>query len=173
MSDHKSATSLKNEIEKKLNEQIEREAYAAFFYYSVASWMDEQGYTGATNFFFGQGDEEWEHMKKIFHFVNRADGRVVVPSIKQPPKEFQSFREAFKQSLENEKSVTKSIHEIVDLCLSEKDYTTFNFLQWYVDEQLEEEDLFSTLLDKIDILEDSKGFYLLDQELEHRGKAEG
>ena len=156
-------------IQKKLNQQVEREAYAAFLYFSMASWMDSNGYVGTAQFLYSQADEEMEHMKKIFHYINDAGGKAIVPSIDQPPKDFNSYKDIIEKSLENERTVTESIHDIVEACLKEKDYTTFNLMQWYVDEQLEEENQFNTIIDKLTMLGDGKeGLYLLDQELGER-----
>lgn len=157
---------LKSSIEKHLNDQVEREAYACFLYYSMASWMEANGFTGASKFLYSQGDEEMEHMKKIFFYINEAGGRAIMPSVKQPPKDFKSFSEVFEESLKSEQQVTEAIHEIVEACLKEKDYTTFNMMQWYVDEQHEEENQFNTILEKINLLGDGhEGLYLLDKEL--------
>ncbi len=162
---------LKKNIEKMLNEQVEREAYAAFYYFSMASWMDNNGYVGTAKFLYSQADEEMEHMKKVFHYINDAGGQAVVPSIDQPPKSFKSYKEIIDTSLENEKKVTEAVHEIVEASLKEKDYTTFNLMQWYVDEQHEEENQFSTIIEKLNMLGDGKeGLYLLDREL--GGKSE-
>ncbi len=164
---------LKKNVQSMLNEQVEREAYAAFFYFSIGAWMDSNGYVGTAKFFYSQADEEMEHMKKIFHYINNAGGQAVVPSIDQPPKDFKSYKEIMEKSLDNEKAVTEAIHQIVETCLKEKDYTTFNLMQWYVDEQLEEENLFSTILDKLHMLGDGKeGLYLLDQELGNKADNE-
>lgn len=165
---------LTKNIQNMLNEQVKREAYAAFFYFSMGSWMDRNGYEGTAKFMYSQADEEMEHMKKIFHYINNAGGDAIVPSIDQPPKNFDSYKQIIEKSFENEQSVTKAIHEIVEACLNERDYTTFNLMQWYVDEQLEEENLFSTVLDKLNMLKDEQnGLYLLDQELGQKANEEG
>lgn len=162
---------LKKNIEKMLNEQVEREAYAAFYYFSMASWMDSNGYVGTAKFLYGQADEEMEHMKKVFHYINDAGGKAVVPSIDQPPSDFKSYKEIIDTSLENEKKVTEAVHNIVEASLKEKDYTTFNLMQWYVDEQHEEESQFDTILEKLNMLGNGKeGLYLLDKELGEKGE---
>lgn len=160
---------LTKKIQKMLNEQVEREAYVAFLYYSVGSWMEAEGFHGTSRFFYAQGDEEMDHMKKVFHYLNDADGKAVAPSIPQPPADFDSYYKVFEVGLENEQTVTKAINAIVEACLKEKDYTTFNLMQWYVDEQLEEETMFRNILDKLELVgNDKRGLYLLDRELGER-----
>jgi ferritin len=157
---------LSNKMEKTLNEQIAKEAYASNYYLALASWCDDVGFVGTSKFMFAQSSEERDHMMRIFHYVNDAGGRALAPEIKQPPKSAESIPAMFENVLEHERSVTKSINNIVDLALEEKDYTTFNFLQWFVEEQLEEEDTFETILDRVRIAgEDNRGLYLLDREL--------
>lgn len=154
-------------IEKSLNAQIAHEANASFYYLSMASWCDSNGYSGATKFLYSHSDEEKEHMLKLFHYINEAGGRSIVPSIKQPQSEFKSLIQIFELMLKHEIEVTKEINGLVELCLKEKDYSTFNFLQWYVAEQHEEEMLFRSILDKAKLIgaDDSKGLYWLDKEI--------
>lgn len=156
-------------IEGKLNEQIAMEFNASNFYLAIASWCDTQGYEGTAHFFVQQSNEERDHGMRIFHFINSLDGHAVAPEISKPPVSFNSYREIFERSLEQEKRNTKAIHEIVDMTLSEKDYSTYNFMHWYLDEQVEEENLFRSILDKLDIVgEEGSGLYMLDNELGQR-----
>ncbi len=165
-------------IEEKLNEQIAMEFNASNFYLAIASWCDTQGYEGTAHFFVQQSNEEREHGMRIFHFVNSLDGHAIAPDISKPPVAFDSYRNVFEQSLAQEKRNTKAIHEIVNLTLNTKDYSTYNFMHWYLDEQVEEENLFRSILDKIDIIGDEgSGLYMLDNQLGQRqdtdaGKAE-
>ena len=107
-------------------------------------------------------------MLKLIKFVNERGGRAIITGLKEPQKEFKSLERVFEQLLDHEVSVTKSINNVVDVCLQEKDYTTHNFMQWYVSEQLEEEALARTMLDKIKLIKgDSAGIYLFDRDLEN------
>jgi len=156
-------------IEDKLNEQIALEFNASHFYLAAASWCDTQGYEGSAHFFVMQSEEEREHGLRIFHFLNSLDGHAIAPAIEKPPVEFESYRDVFERSLEHEQKNTKAIHGIVDLTLSDKDYSTYNFMHWYLEEQVEEENLFRSILDKLDIIGDEgSGLYMLDSELGQR-----
>lgn len=157
---------LSKSIEKALNNQIVIEAYASFYYLSMASWCDTQGYTGTSKFLYTHAEEEKMHMLKIFHYINDTGGHAITAGIKNPPHDFKSLKGLFQDVLKHEQSVTKSINELVGLCLGEKDYSTYNFLQWYVAEQHEEEKLIKTVLDKIKIIgETGPGLFMIDQEI--------
>lgn len=153
-------------IEKALNVQIEVEARSSQFYLAMASWADTKGFSGVSQFLYRHSDEERQHMLKLIHYVNERGGKAVIPSLNQPPTDFESVQEVFKQLFEHERKVTEQINGVVDVCLSEKDYTTHNFMQWYVSEQIEEEALARTILDKLALIGNDKGgLYLFDREL--------
>jgi ferritin len=157
-------------IEQALNNQIAEEAYASYYYLAMASWCDKSGLPGSAKFLYAQSEEEREHMTKLFIYINETGGHAITPSIKQPPLNYKSVEEIIHMVLEHERDVTKSINNLVDLCLKEKDYSTFHFLQWYVAEQHEEERLFTALLDKIKTLGGDKGaMYWIDKELAAMG----
>lgn len=157
---------LSKKIESALNKQIEMEAYASYYYLSMASWCDKNGLPGAAKFLYGHSNEEREHMLKLFHYINEAGGHAITPAVKQPGKEYKSVTAIIQSVLNHEIMVTKAINGLVELCLKEKDYSTFNFLQWYVAEQHEEETLFRTVLDKISIIgDDKKGLFWIDKEI--------
>ena len=144
-------------IEKILNEQIEKEAYSSQLYLSMAVWADGQGLSGVSTFMYAHAEEERGHMLKLVRFVAERGGTVVIPSIAQPPVDFQTIRAVFETLLDHEVMVTESINEIVFMTLQEKDYTTHNFMQWFVSEQMEEEALARTILDKLTLIGDEPG----------------
>jgi len=157
---------LNNKIEKVLNDQVALEAFSSFQYLAMASWLENHGFMGSATFIYHQVEEEHMHMMKLFHYINEAGGKALSPALKRAELDFTSFQSLFEQILVNERTISNSIHEIVDLALKEKDYTTFNFLQWYVSEQLEEENLFKEINDKISMVGESKeALYLLDRDL--------
>lgn len=158
---------LTKKVENALNKQIEMEGYASNYYLSAASWCDSKGLPGCAGFLYRHADEERMHMMKIFNYVNDAGGHALAPAIKQPPVKFKSLKDLFKAVFDHEIEVTKSINSLVDLCMGEKDHSSYHFLQWYVAEQHEEEKLFRLILDKIDLLgpDDSRGLYWIDREL--------
>jgi ferritin len=158
---------MNNRVEAALNEQIKKEASSSQFYLAMASWAECNGLNGTAKFMYSHSDEERFHMLKLIKFVNERGGKAVIPAIDQPPVEFKNLKNVFELLLTHEISVTESINNLVDICLQEKDYTTHNFVQWYVSEQLEEEALARTVLDKIKLIgNDSGGLYLFDRDLE-------
>lgn len=153
-------------LQKSLNKQIEAEAYAGNYYLAMASWCDKQGLQGSARFLYAHAEQEREHMMKLFHYVNDAGGSAVAPEIQKPPVEYKDLKNVFEAVLTHEKSVTKSINNLVDECLSEKDFSTFNFLQWYVAEQHEEEKLFQSILSLIKIAgTEGRGIFFIDKEI--------
>ncbi len=158
---------LKEKIEKALNKQIELEASSSQFYLAMASWAETVGLNGTSAFLYGHSDEERQHMLKLVKFINERGGKAVIPALTQPPSTYSSIMEIFESLLEHELNVTDSINNVVDVCLQEKDYTTHNFMQWYVSEQLEEEALARNIIDKLNMIGNDKGgLYLFDRDLE-------
>ena len=152
---------------KALNEQIGLEGYASYLYLSMASWCDKEGLEGCARFMHRQSDEERMHMLKIFHYLSEVDAHALTPGIKQPPHEFESVRSMFEEVYKHEQKVTTAISKLVRLSYEENDFTTMEFLQWYVEEQREEEALMRTILDKIKIIGDGpSSLYYIDQEIE-------
>ncbi len=159
---------MNNKVEKALNAQIIKESSSSQFYLAMASWAENNGLSGTAKFMYQHSDEERFHMLKLVKFVNERGGTAIIPGIEQPPKTFKNLANVFELLLEHEISVTDSINQIVDVCLTEKDYTTHNFIQWYVAEQLEEEALARTILDKIKLIGgDKSGMYMFDRDLEN------
>ena len=155
-------------VEKALNEQIEKEAASSQFYLSMSSWAETQGLCGTSNFLYAQADEERFHMLKLVKFINERGGKAIIPGLDKPQAEFEGPQHLFQLLLAHELKITESINNLVDVCLQEKDYTTHNFMQWYVSEQLEEEALARTILDKIKLIgNDKAGLYLFDRDLEN------
>ena len=143
------------------------EAYASFYYLAAASWCDKQGLFGCSKFMYSHAEEERDHMMRLFNYIIDAGGNAIAPAVKQPPKEFGTLKKMFKNVLEHEVEVTGSINNLVDLCIKEKDHSTNNFLQWFVAEQHEEEKVFSTIIDRMNIIgAEEKNLYWIDQEVE-------
>jgi len=154
-------------VETALNDQISKEASSSQYYLAMASWAENNGLNGTSKFMYTHSDEERFHMLKLVKFVNERGGKALIPSIAQPPTEFDNLKSVFELLLKHEISVTDSINNLVDICLQEKDYTTHNFVQWYVSEQLEEEALARTILDKLKLIgDDNGGMYMFDRDLE-------
>jgi ferritin len=157
---------LSKTIEEALNEQVALEAFSSNQYLAMASWMDQQGFEGTATFLYEQSDEERMHMMKLFHYINDAGGFAITPALESPVLEFDNYKSTFELILQQEQKVSNAIHGLVNKSLEAKDYTTHNFLQWYVSEQLEEEAMFRTILDKLKIIGDnSAALYMLDRDL--------
>lgn len=154
-------------IEAALNDQIQKESSSSQFYLAMASWAEINGLNGTSKFMYQHSDEERFHMLKLIKFVNERGGTAIVPAIEQPPVSFKGIEHIFELLLEHEQAVTASVNNVVDVCLQEKDYSTHNFMQWYVSEQLEEEALARSVLDKLRLIGGDKGgLYLFDRDLE-------
>lgn len=158
---------LSKNMEAALNKQIGFEGYASYLYLSMASWCDNEGLAGCSRFLYRQSAEERQHMLRIFKYINEMDGHALAPGIDQPPHTFASVKALFEQVYEHERSVTLSINELVSQSYEEKDHATFNFLQWYITEQREEESLMRTILDRLKLIGDGpQSLYFIDQEIE-------
>ena len=157
-------TSLKEEIEILLNSQIKMEAEASAKYLAMASWCDQNGYKNSAAYFLAQSNEEREHMLKIFNYVLTVGGAAVSPEVGTVEHDYASFRSVFEAALNSEIGVTKSINRIVTASRNVEDYATENFLQWFVTEQIEEEDNARRALELFDVIgEEGVGRYQIDK----------
>lgn len=158
---------LQQSIVDKLNEQINLEFYSSNGYLQMSSWCSKHGFEGAAAFLLRHADEELEHMQKLFDYVCEAGAMPLLGKIEAPCKEYASLKELFDAVLAHEKHVTAKINELVEVTFAAKDYSTFNFLQWYVAEQHEEEKLFNEVLDKFVVAgESNRALYFIDKDLE-------
>ncbi|MDP8100618.1 non-heme ferritin [Phocoenobacter atlanticus] len=157
---------LSNKIITMLNEQLNLELYSSNLYLQMSAWCTNKGYEGAAIFLREHATEEMGHMRKLFTYLNETGAYTTIAEIEAPKSEFSSLKEVLELTFEHEKLITKKINELVEITLAEKDFASFNFLQWYVSEQHEEETLFGGILDKLNLLgQDSKGLYYIDKEL--------
>nr|WP_297591850.1 ferritin [Nitrosopumilus sp.] len=157
---------LSPKIKKALNDQILLEASASNSYLAMATWCEVTGYQGAANYFYAQSDEERTHMLKIVHFLNDLGATATIPAIKAPVSSYKSLETLIKTALKNEQAVTKAIHKIVEMTQKEKDHSTYAFLEWFVNEQVQEETKFETILQKFDLLgRDKLGINEIDKYL--------
>ncbi len=149
-----------------LNQQLAMEGQSSAHYLAMASWCDVKGYKGAAEFLYHHAEEEKEHMLKLFHYINDSGGHALQPEIKGVQLTFESFRKIFDLALAYEVKVTYAIHQLVDHCLSIKDFSTFNFLQWFVAEQIEEEIVTRRAVELFDLIgEEGIGCYTIDKEI--------
>lgn len=158
---------LSNSMQAALNKQVKLEAASSHAYLAMASWCEIQpGLDSVAEYFYQQSEEERQHMLKLMRFINERGGFVLVPKLEQPIVTHKGLKSLFEEFLKHEIGVSESINELVDLSLSEKDYATHNFLQWYVNEQIEEEKSARVLNDKLELIgEDKSGLYLFDRDI--------
>ena len=146
-------------ITKAINDQISYEASSANAYIAIGSWCERIGYDGSA-FFFEQAAEETGHTLKLIHYLNGVEAEAIIPAIEKPTSSFESLESTFQFGLKSEQTVTKAIYDLVDMAEKEKDRSTYSFLQWFVSEQIEEETLFHTILQKFDLLGRDKWQYI-------------
>ena len=152
-----------------LNGQINKEMYSAYLYLSMSAYAETIGLSGFANWFYVQYQEETEHAMRIYHYLQEQGDAVKLKTIEQPPVEFESPMQMFEATLEHEKFITKSINDLVDLAIEEKDHATHIFLQWFVTEQVEEEANDNTIIDKLKLIGDqTNALFMLDKELAQR-----
>ena len=153
----------------RLNQQINLEFYSSNLYLQMSSWCEHAGLEGCAEFMHQHAQEEMGHMQRLFNYVNETGAMAVLGQIDAPPTEYESIADVFRKTYEHECLVTSRINDLADAAMKEADYSTFNFLQWYVAEQHEEEKLFKSILDKIELIgDDPKNLFFIDQEV--RGK---
>jgi ferritin len=157
---------LSKNLLKKLNEQVTQEFNASNLYLQMSAWCNHKGLNGSAKFLKNHAADEMSHMHKIFAYIQDTGALAVIDTIKKPDTEFKDIKDVFTKTYIHEKMITKKINNLASTALEEKDFSTFNFLQWYVAEQHEEEKLFKSILDKIEIIGlDGRGLFMIDREI--------
>lgn len=160
---------LKTTIEKALNEQINAEFWSAYLYLSMSAYFQSIGLSGFANWMTMQFQEEISHAMRFFNYVVERGGRVELKPIDKVPKEWKSALHAFEETYKHEQKVTGLIENLVDLAETEKDRATLNMLQWYIDEQVEEESSADEIIQKLKLIgSDGSGLFMYDNELGQR-----
>ncbi len=160
---------LNNKMVDALNGQINKEMYSAYLYMSMSAYTEFIGLKGFANWFYVQYQEEMEHAMRLYKYILEQGSQVKLIAIKEPPSEFGSPLEMFEQTLEHEKYITKSIHDLIELAIEQKDHATQIFLQWYVTEQVEEEANDNEIIDKLKLIgKESGGLFMMNKELSAR-----
>ncbi len=156
-------------LETAINYQINRELFSEYYYLSMASYFNAAGLSGFENFFLVQVEEERFHAMKMYRFLNEKGGQVTLSAIEAPKTEFLSPLEVFQLAYDHEKLVSGLINKLMDLAISENDHATKNFLNWFVEEQVEEEASMETILNKLNLINgEGHGLLMLDNELAMR-----
>jgi len=143
-----------------INKQINNELFSGYLYLSMSAWFETQNLHGMAKWMKLQAGEEQEHAMKFFGYLNERGAAVVLDAIEAPQVSFESALQIFEMAYEHEKFITGKINNLYELALAEKDYPTQNLLQWYIDEQVEEEDNASTAVEMLKMAGD-KSYQLL------------
>ena len=160
---------INDKMTQKLNEQIQKEFFSAYFYLAMQAYFTSQNLDGFANYFRVQIQEERDHALAFFNYIGKIGGKIFLEEIQQPQNDFASPREIFELALKHEQFITQSIYDLMDTAVEVKDHTTQIFLQWFITEQTEEEENMSRVLNKLKLIkEDGAGLLMLDNELAQR-----
>ena len=156
-------------VQQALNDQVQKELHSAYIYLSMAAYFEAENLPGAAHWMRSQAGEEQEHAMKIFDFIQDRGGRVTLQAIDAPPATFSSPLAVFEASYAHEQKVTKSIHDLYALAVKEADYPTQVMLQWFIDEQVEEEKNASAIMAQLQMVGDSPAaLFMIDRQLAAR-----
>jgi len=161
---------ISEKMEQLLNEQIQKEFYSAYLYLSFEAYFTSRNLNGFANWFRVQAMEERDHAIILINYLNLVGGRVKLQAIQAPEWDFKSIEEVLEKALAHEQYVTKSIYNIADQAIEERDHKTGSFIKWFIDEQAEEEDNAQQNLSKIRLVgeDDGRGILMLDTEMAAR-----
>ncbi|WNC68722.1 non-heme ferritin [Thalassotalea nanhaiensis] len=162
---------LKKEMVDQLNSQINLEFYSSNLYLQMSAWCEDKGFEGAAAFMHKHAIEEMQHMNRLFAYVSETGSMPILGSIDAPPHEFKSLVDVFQETYKHECLITEKINSLAHFAFSNQDYSTFNFLQWFVSEQHEEETLFKSIIDKIELVgNDGHALFFVDKDLAEMAK---
>ena len=156
---------LNDRMLKGLNEQITKELYSSYLYLQMAAWLDDHSFPGMAGWMKTQAQEEISHAMIFYNYVDERGGFVELGAIDKPQAAFESVKAIFESTLEHEQKVTASINALMDLAVELKDYATRNRLEWFIEEQVEEESNAQGILDKVNLIGSGHGLFMLDKEL--------
>ena len=157
---------LSKTMEKAINKQIQAEYYSSYMYLAMAAYCDSVNMPGYAHWMREQAEEELEHALKFYAYIVERGGRVVLEAIQQPPVEYDSLLAVAVETYAHEQKVTSLIHGLYEVAVAEKDYASQVFLQWYIKEQVEEEDNARTIVDQLKMIGDHpNGRFMLDRQL--------
>jgi len=160
---------LSKKMEAAINDQMNFEVYSGYIYLAMGAYMDSLDLAGFAKWMKIQWEEELFHAKKMYDFVLERGGRPTYAPVPEPPKDWKSVKAAFEHALEHEKIVTGRINDLMTLAIKEKDYATRSFLNWFIDEQVEEESNVDGIIKQLNMIKDSgHGIFMLDKEFGSR-----
>jgi ferritin len=156
-------------MEKALNGQLIAETYSAYLYLSMSAYFKAEGLEGCASWMFAQAQEELTHALKFYDYINQRGGRVMLTQIDAPPTKWDSSLAVFEDTLNHEQKVTGLINALMDIAIEERDHASQIFLQWFVTEQIEEEESVGEVLTKLKMLNNVPGgMFTMDQDLGQR-----
>jgi ferritin len=162
---------LNRKVQEAINDQIKNELYSGYLYLSMSAYFEGENLQGFAHWMRLQAEEEQEHALKFFDYVHERGGRVVLQAIDQPPVEFASALAVFELTLEHERKVTGLIHDLYALALEENDYASQVMLQWFIDEQVEEESNAEQIVETLKMVGDQgQALLMLDRQLGQRAE---
>lgn len=160
---------LTKRMETELNKQINAEYWSAYLYLSMSAFAEDKGFPGVANWMRIQYEEEITHALKFFDYVVDRGGKITLMPIAEVPNKWKDVLEIFEETLKHEQHVTSLINNLMDVAIEEKDHATKSFLQWYVDEQVEEEASVNEILDQLRMVQgQGNGLYMIDREMKNR-----
>jgi len=152
-----------------LNEQMNYEFFSAHVYLAIAGYCSGESLDGFANFFMVQAEEEKFHAMKIYKYLNDRGRRITLKGMDEPLNEYESVLDAFEHAYQHEQEVTRRIYHLSDLALNDREHATMQFLKWFIDEQVEEEAMFDSIIHKLKRIDhDSNAFFMLDAEFAQR-----
>lgn len=161
---------LSKKMQDALNEQIKEELASSYIYLSMAAYCESINLPGFAKWMRVQSQEELEHALKFYDYINDRGGRVILHALEQPPAEFGGPTDVFAKTLEHEQFITSCIHNLYGMAMAENDYASLGILQWFIDEQVEEEQSASEILEMLKMMgEKGQGLIMLDRQLAQRG----
>ena len=160
---------ISKKVEKELNKQINAELYSAYLYLAMSAWFQEKNLKGFANWMYVQYQEETNHAQLFYNYILERGGKVEFPSIAAPKASWKNVVEVFSETLKHEQHVTALINNLMNVSISEKDHASANFMQWFVNEQVEEESNAIDILEQLKMIEGKgAGLFMIDRELRQR-----
>ncbi len=160
---------INSKVEAALNEQINAEFWSAYLYLSMANYFNSIGLSGFANWMEVQFEEEVFHARKFMSYLNERGGRVLLKPIEEVQTEWEGTLNVFEDTLAHEEKVTSLVNNLMDIAIKEGDHATKSFLQWFIDEQVEEEANVSEILDSLRLINgEGHGLFMMDKEMKAR-----
>ena len=160
---------LSQKLHEAMNAQVNAELWSAYLYLAMSLDAETKGYKGVANWFYVQFQEEQAHARIFMNYLNSRDAKVELKPIEAVPTSWNTVLDMFKQTLEHEKKVTSLINNLAAIANEDRDYASINRLNWFIDEQVEEEESAREMIGTVGAVEDNKyGMYMLDKELAAR-----